>query len=81
MTNCFLAILAAAGCGASAPARLGEHVKVDLWRYKGERKGGKPLLRAALEFLAPYADAGRKWPHKQITKRNPAQLLALLRRG
>ena len=40
-------------------AELARHVDVDLWRH--------PRLRAAIEFVAPYADSTRRWPGQQIT--------------
>lgn len=39
-------------------ASLAEHVGVDLWSVRG--------LRAALDFLAPFADPDLFWPHPQI---------------
>lgn len=60
-------------------AAMGEAVGVDLWRYKTDDGRG---LRAALDFLAPYADAQKKWPHQQIGEQNYHMgLLPLLRRG
>lgn len=60
-------------------ARLGEHVGVDLWRVKIE---GKPALQAALDYVAPYADLKKDWPHEEISKSRPTgHLLPLLRRG
>ena len=59
-------------------ARLGEHVGVDLWDFE---VGGKNALHAALGYLAPYADAEKKWPHKQIRTIKRAKLLPLLRQG
>jgi hypothetical protein len=59
-------------------ARLGEHVGVDLWHFKVKENAS---IRAALDYLAPYADAEKEWPHKQITELNRAKLLPLLRQG
>ncbi len=59
-------------------ARLGEHVGVDLWHFKAKENAS---IRAALDYLAPYADAEKEWPHKQITGLNRAKLLPLLRQG
>jgi hypothetical protein len=61
-------------------ARLGEHVGVDLWNYRPASGGG---VRAALDFVAPYVDAQKKWPHEQINaeKRVSNELPTLLRRA
>jgi len=60
-------------------ARLGEHVDVDLWRVEVE---GKPALQAALDYVAPYADLEKTWPHEEISKSRPIdRLLPLLRCG
>jgi catechol 2,3-dioxygenase-like lactoylglutathione lyase family enzyme len=44
-------------------ASLGDRVGVDLWHF--QTSGGRSL-RAALDLLAPYVDAGKAWPHQQI---------------
>ena len=59
-------------------ALMGEKVGVDLWRYESE--DGRSI-RKALDFLAPYAKAEKKWPDKQISPYEPANLFSLLRRG
>lgn len=59
-------------------ARLARHVGVDLWRYETP---DHRTLRKALDFLAPYADHEKQWPHKQISSTGPMALLPLLRRG
>ena len=61
-------------------ARLAEHVGVDLWTYKSKDGGG---LRKALDFVAPYVDQDRSWPHPQISaeKRRNNELPTLLRRA
>jgi len=56
-------------------ARLAEHVDVDLWRFESEKGGG---IRKAIDFLAPYAELGKKWPYKQITATRRERLLPLL---
>ncbi|WP_157972157.1 alginate lyase family protein [Pleomorphovibrio marinus] len=45
-------------------ARANEHLDKDLWNYTNQ-KGG--TLKAALDYLVPYADGKKEWPHKQIT--------------
>jgi hypothetical protein len=66
--------------GFARLAEMGRHVGVDLWRYEGP--GGRGL-RAALDFVAPYADRQKPWPGEQITDIAPdLPMLALhLRRG
>jgi hypothetical protein len=61
-------------------ARLGERVNVDLWGYKSKDGGG---LRKALDFVAPYVDRDKPWPHPQISaeKRRNNELPTLLRRA
>lgn len=44
-------------------ASFGDHVGVDLWRVPAN---GQPRIRAAIDFLTPYADSARVWPHKQV---------------
>ena len=59
-------------------ARLGEHAGVDLWNYPGK---GKPLLQAALDYLAPCADPEHRWPHAQLGTVNGGALWGLLLQG
>ena len=61
--------------GLFALARLGESAGVDLWTYPA---ADRPLLRAALDFIAPYADPTLKWPHRQITTFERGEMLPLL---
>lgn len=56
-------------------ARLGEHLKIDLWNYRNPSGAG---MRTALDWLAPYALAEKKWPYEQITDYNEAAMHALL---
>lgn len=44
-------------------AKLAEQVDVDLWGY--ESADGRSI-RAAIDYLLPYALAPETWPHKQI---------------
>jgi hypothetical protein len=44
-------------------ARIGEHVEVDLWHY--ETTDGRSLRRG-LEFVMPYLEGEKEWPHEQI---------------
>lgn len=59
-------------------AIMGEKLGVDLWRY--ESKDGRSIKKA-LDFLAPYANPGKKWPYEQIEPSYPASLFSLLRRA
>lgn len=43
-------------------ARLAEQVDVDLWQVGDNR------IRAALDYVAPYADPSREWPIEDIGK-------------
>ena len=58
-------------------AELGRFVGIDLWQYRSPAGGS---VRAALLFLAPYADP-RAWPGQQITTVEPQELLGALRRA
>jgi hypothetical protein len=44
-------------------SRLAEHVDIDLWNFKTE--DGRSI-RAAADWLAPYASGDKKWEHEQI---------------
>ena len=57
-------------------ARLGEHTGLDLWQYN---VNGKSAIQAAIDYVGPFADPKKKWPHKQITEPHRTRLLELLR--
>ena len=59
-------------------ANLGQHVGIDLWNYKTD--DGRSI-RAAIEFLIPYATEEKKWPHQQIGGFSGAALFIPLRRA
>jgi hypothetical protein len=59
-------------------ARLGEHVGLDLWRESTADGRG---LKAALRYLAPYADPAEKWPAKEHEAMPRARILPLLHEG
>ncbi len=59
-------------------ATLGEQVDVDLWNYRTDDGRG---IRAALDFLVPYARGEREWPHRQIRPISNRALIPLLRRA
>lgn len=44
-------------------AAMGENLGVDLWHFQTADGRG---LQKALDYLAPYADPERKWPHKDL---------------
>ncbi|HEX2475793.1 MAG TPA: alginate lyase family protein [Lacipirellulaceae bacterium] len=49
--------------GLMTLARLAEHIDVDLWNFKTEDGAS---IRAALDFLAPFATEERSWTYQQI---------------
>ena len=59
-------------------ARLGEHVKVDLWHHV--TPNGASILKT-ITFLAPYATGERPWPHEQINGFRPDAGITVLRRA
>ena len=59
-------------------AELARFVGVDLWHYRSPSGGS---LRAALLYLAPYADTATKWPGQQITPVDASEFLGSLRRA
>jgi hypothetical protein len=59
-------------------AELARFVGVDLWHY---RSPSGSSVRAALLYLAPYADERTPWPGRQITRVEPQELLGALRRA
>ena len=64
--------------GLFSLATLGEGFGVDLWNYRTE--DGRSI-RAALDFLVPYAVEEKKWPYRQIGQFTPEELRPLLRRA
>jgi len=59
-------------------ARLASDAGVDLWHERAPRGGS---IRAALDYLVPFARGGAPWPHQQITAFEPRDLVSLLRRA
>ena len=49
--------------GLTQLATLGERVGVDLWHY---RTADGRSIRGAIDYLLPYAVAGKKWEYQQI---------------
>ena len=54
-------------------AHLAEKVDVDIWHAGDER------LRAALDYLAPYADPSKPWPHDSIKENDRMNLFPILK--
>lgn len=48
-------------------AGLGKHLGIDLWR---EGSGNRTPLRRAVDYVAPFADPGKTWPHQEISDLN-----------
>lgn len=59
-------------------AGRGEPLGVDLWHY---RTNDGRSLRAALQYLLPYASGQQPWPHRQITPFRGEALDPLLRQA
>ncbi|MFA6546447.1 MAG: alginate lyase family protein [Limisphaerales bacterium] len=59
-------------------ARLGEHVGVDMWRYRTD--DGRSI-RAALDWVLPFATGKERWSHKQIGRQDFRPLVRLLRQA
>jgi len=58
-------------------AELGQRVGVDLWHT---RTADGRSLQAAIDYVAPYADPQRAWPHRELRlERDP--LLPLLQQA
>ena len=57
-------------------ARLGEHTGLNLWQFQVENKAA---IQAAVDYVGPFADPEKKWPHKQITEPRRIRLLLILR--
>jgi len=62
--------------GLMTLARLAEHTEVDLWNFKTHQGAS---IRAALDFLAPFATGEREWPYQQINGFSPELIHPLLR--
>lgn len=59
-------------------ARLAREAGSDLWDYR--TKDGRSL-RAALDYLLPFAEGTAKWPYPQITPFDTGELVPLLRQA
>jgi hypothetical protein len=59
-------------------AEMGQQIGTDLWHFQtGDGRG----IRAALDYLAPYADPSHEWPYPQIEPLDRVRLFPLLRRA
>jgi hypothetical protein len=56
-------------------ATLAEKTGTDLWHYKTSKN---THLRAALDWLLPYALGEKKWEYDQISKYNKSEIYPLL---
>jgi hypothetical protein len=59
-------------------AELSRWVGVDLWHYTSPAGGS---IRAALRYLAPYADSTKAWPGQQVTPDSPLAVMRPYRRA
>jgi Alginate lyase len=61
-------------------AEMGRHTGMDLYHFQSKDGRG---IRRAVDYLAPYADPARPWPHRQINERESArrELAYVLRRA
>lgn len=59
-------------------ADLGDRVGVDLWHY--QTADGRSI-RAALDWMTPFATGEKKWTHQQLGGLEPQSLLVPLRRA
>jgi hypothetical protein len=56
-------------------ATLGHLAGVDLWHYSNQKTAG---IRAAFDWLRPYAGGEKKWEYQQISPYDPAVFYSLL---
>ena len=59
-------------------AMLGKRLDIDLWNYAAPSGRG---IRAALDYLLPFATGEKEWETKQIEDFNPALLYPAVRRA
>jgi hypothetical protein len=64
--------------GLMSLAQLGERVDVDFWNYE---TSDHRSIRAALDFLVPFAVGTQKWPYQQIGGFSKEAIYPLLRRA
>jgi hypothetical protein len=59
-------------------AALGQRMDVDIWRY---RSPDGRSIRAALDWLVPYATGENPWPYEQIAEMGAGRMIPLLERA
>lgn len=59
-------------------ADLGRCVGVDLWRHRDPQR---PLLRAAVDFVAPYAGNEQAWPWPELDRKDTIGMYEMLIRA
>jgi hypothetical protein len=59
-------------------AALGQRMDVDLWQY---RTPDGRSIRAALDWLVPYATGENPWPYEQIAEMGVGRMIPLLERA
>jgi hypothetical protein len=64
--------------GLTQLATLGERAGVDLWGYRTADGRG---IRAAIDYLAPFALGQGTWPDQQISDFKPETMFPVLRRA
>jgi hypothetical protein len=64
--------------GLTQLAVLGDEVGVDLWNF---RTADGRSIRAAVDYLLPYANGTKKWDYKQISGFHPDMLEHILERA
>ena len=55
-------------------AHLAEKVDVDIWKANDE----KSRLRVALDYLVPYTDPNKQWPHPTIREADRMEMIPIL---
>ena len=59
-------------------ARMAELFDLDLWHFESP---GHRSVKKALDYLTPYADPNKDWPHTQIAPAHRGSLYSLLCEG
>ena len=62
--------------GYCSLALMGDRLGVDLWGFVSPEGAS---IRAAIEYLLPYADPAKEWPHPQMTDAHRVTLVPVLR--
>jgi len=59
-------------------AAIGDRIGIDLWNYRDD---DRQSIRAALDWLSPFAAGEKTWTEKQLSPFAPERLAPLLRRA